>query len=320
MINTIVMNKHLFKEKNIAPMLIKEQKVAFNDPDFIFELKFDGLRCITYLDPEHGTDLRNKRDVSLLKLYPELKELHRYVNKRCILDGELVLFENGVPNFYKMQRRSIMKDPFKIQITAKQAPVSFIAFDMLALGDENLMKLSLMQRKEFLKKHVKDSERLYVNRYIEDMGIPFYVAVEERNLEGIVAKRKDSIYQPGKRSTDWIKIKNINEDDFIVCGYFYQQSKDGLTLILGQYGGDTLIYRGNVSLGVNNLGFLNEYGAVKSSIPVFDLKLKHVEWLEPYIVCVIHYMYKTKQGALRQPVLKGFRKDKSPKECKIESS
>ena len=72
-------------------MLIKEQKVAFNDPDFIFELKFDGLRCITYLDPEHGTDLRNKRDVSLLKLYPELKELHRYVNKRCILDGELVL-------------------------------------------------------------------------------------------------------------------------------------------------------------------------------------------------------------------------------------
>lgn len=312
------MKENLFEEKNIAPMLIKEQQQAFNDPDFIFELKFDGLRCIAYLDPEKGTDLRNKRDIPLLKLYPELKELHHYVEKRCILDGELVLFENGVPNFYKMQKRSIMKDPFKIQITAKQTPVSFIAFDMLMHEDISLMKLPLMQRKEYLHKYVKDGERLSINRYIEELGIPFYAAVEERNLEGIVAKRKDSIYQPGKRSRDWIKIKNINEDDFIVCGYFYQQSKDGLTLILGQYSNnDNLIYRGNVSLGVNNLKFLNEYKAVTSSLPLFDLKFKNIVWLEPHIVCTITYMYETKKGALRQPVLKGFRNDKHPFECKI---
>lgn len=266
---TSLMKTKLFEEKNIAPMLIKEQQAAFNDPDFIFELKFDGLRCIAYLDPERGTDLRNKRDVPLLKLYPELKELHRYVDKCCILDGELVFFENGIPNFY------------------------------------------------FLQKHVKDCGRLYINRYIEEMGIPFYEAVEERNLEGIVAKRKDSIYLPGKRSRDWIKIKNINEDDFIVCGYFYQQSVDRLTLILGQYLGDKLMHRGNVSLGVNNLRFLKEYEAVRSSKALFNLKINNVVWLEPQIVCIINYMYKTNKGVLRQPVRKGFRDDKHPLECRI---
>lgn len=316
MTNTIVMNKHLFKEENIAPMLIKEQQSAFNDPDYIFELKFDGLRCIAYLDPKQGTDLRNKRNVPLLKLYPELKDLHHQVDKRCILDGELVLFDNGAPDFHKMQKRSIMKDPFKIKITAKQNPVSFIAFDILVLEDENIMKLPLMERKRYLKLHVKDGERLYINRYIEEQGIAFYRLVEERNLEGIVAKHKESLYQPGKRSRDWIKIKNTNEDDFVVCGYYYQ-SRDGLTLILGQYSGDQLVYRGNVSLGVNNLKFLNEYNAEEIAEPLFTVNRKDTTWLKPSIVCVINYMYKTDNGALRQPVLKGFRNDKSAKNCII---
>lgn len=311
------MKKNIYLDKNIQPMLIKEQKQAFDDPDFIFELKFDGLRCIAYLDPKQGTDLRNKRDMPLLKLYPELSELHKQVNNQCILDGELILFEAGIPNFYKMQKRSIMKDTFKIKMTSKQNPVSFVAFDILAIGNKDIMKAPLMERKAYLYENVNENDRIFVNRYIEEMGIHFYHAVEERNLEGIVAKRKDSMYHPGKRSNDWIKIKNTSDDDFVVCGYFYQNTKDGLTLIIGQYHKDTLIYRGNVSLGVNNLKFLKDYGAVKTSKPLFDLKIKDITWLVPDIVCVINYMYKTERGALRQPVLKGFRTDKSAKECII---
>lgn len=310
------MKTRLFEEKHIEPMLIKEQQQAFDDPDYIYELKYDGLRCIAYLDPKHSTDLRNKRDVPLLKLYPELKDLHHQVNKRCILDGELVLFDNGAPNFHKMQKRSIMKDPFKIKITAKQNPVSYIAFDILVLEDENIMKLPLMERKAYLQRHVKDGERLYINRYIEEQGIAFYRLIEERNLEGIVAKHKDSLYQPGKRSRDWIKIKNTNEDDFVVCGYYYQP-REGLTLILGQYSGDQLVYRGNVSLGVTNLKFLNEYHVEEIAEPLFTVKRKDITWLKPTVVCIINYMYKTDNGALRQPVLKGFRNDKDAKSCKI---
>lgn len=302
--------KDLFQEKHIDPMLIRDQKEAFNDPDFIFELKLDGLRCIAYLDPQQGTDLRNKRNKALVSLYPELTDIHTCVTKKCILDGELVLFKDGAPDFYSMQKRSVMKDPFKIRIAARQAPVSFVAFDLLAVGDEVVMQLPLMKRKELLQQYVVDGERMQISRYIEELGIPFYELVEERNLEGVVAKHKESVYRPGKRSSEWIKIKNTNDDDFIVCGYFYQ-AKDGLTLLLGQYEKNTLVYRGNVSLGVNNLQFLQEYDVQKIDTPLFDsVRHRDMTWLTPTLVCTINYMYKTEKGALRQPVLKGFRDDK----------
>lgn len=291
-------------------MLIRDQKEAFNDPDFIFELKLDGLRCIAYLDPQQGTDLRNKRNKALVSLYPELIVIHTCVTKKCILDGELVLFKDGAPDFHSMQKRSVMKDPFKIRIAARQAPVSFVAFDILAIGDEVVMQLPLMKRKELLQQYVVDSERIHISRYIEELGIPFYELVEERNLEGVVAKHKESSYRPGKRSSEWIKIKNTNDDDFIVCGYFYQ-AKDGLTLLLGQYEKNTLVYRGNVSLGVNNLQFLQDYDVQKIDTPLFDsVRHRDITWLTPTLVCTINYMYKTEKGALRQPVLKGFRDDK----------
>lgn len=302
--------KDLFQEKHIDPMLIRDQKEAFNDPDFIFELKLDGLRCIAYLDPQQGTDLRNKRNKALVSLYPELIVIHTCVTKKCILDGELVLFKDGAPDFHSMQKRSVMKDPFKIRIAARQAPVSFVAFDILAIGDEVVMQLPLMKRKELLQQYVVDSERIHISRYIEELGIPFYELVEERNLEGVVAKHKESSYRPGKRSSEWIKIKNTNDDDFIVCGYFYQ-AKDGLTLLLGQYEKNTLVYRGNVSLGVNNLQFLQDYDVQKIDTPLFDsVRHRDITWLTPTLVCTINYMYKTEKGALRQPVLKGFRDDK----------
>lgn len=302
--------KDLFQEKHIDPMLIRDQKEAFNDPDFIFELKLDGLRCIAYLDPQQGTDLRNKRNKALVSLYPELIVIHTCVTKKCILDGELVLFKDGAPDFHSMQKRSVMKDPFKIRIAARQTPVSFVAFDILAIGDEVVMQLPLMKRKELLQQYVVDSERIHISRYIEELGIPFYELVEERNLEGVVAKHKESSYRPGKRSSEWIKIKNTNDDDFIVCGYFYQ-AKDGLTLLLGQYEKNTLVYRGNVSLGVNNLQFLQDYDVQKIDTPLFDsVRHRDITWLTPTLVCTINYMYKTEKGALRQPVLKGFRDDK----------
>ena len=302
--------KDLFQEKHIDPMLIRDQKEAFNDPDFIFELKLDGLRCIAYLDPQQGTDLRNKRNKALVSLYPELIVIHTCVTKKCILDGELVLFKDGAPDFHSMQKRSVMKDPFKIRIAARQAPVSFVAFDILAIGDEVVMQLPLMKRKELLQQYVVDSERIHISRYIEELGIPFYELVEERNLEGVVAKHKESSYRPGKRSSEWIKIKNTNDDDFIVCGYFYQ-AKDGLTLLLGQYEKNTLVYRGNVSLGVNNLQFLQDYDVQKIDTPLFDsVRHRDITWLTPTLVCTINYMYKTEKGPLRQPVLKGFRDDK----------
>lgn len=302
-------------------MLIKEQRKPFNDPDYIFELKLDGLRCIAYLDPAKGTDLRNKRNIPLLQLYPELKDIHTSVKQKCVLDGELVLFENGAPSFQKMQKRSILKAPFKIRIAASEAPVSFIAFDLLELGDETILNLPLIERKIQLASNVCDGDRIYTSRFIDEYGEQYYDAVLKLDLEGIVAKRKDSIYRPGKRSSDWIKIKNTNDDDFIICGYFYQNNKDGLTFILGQYNREeNLIYRGNVSLGVNNLMFMKTYNVSKIDEATFSfLKIKGITWLDPTAVCTINYMYKDTKK-LRQPVLKGFRDDKKAEECIYETT
>ena len=106
---------NMFDEKAIKPMLIKEMQVPFNDANYIYELKMDGIRCISYLDSS-GTDLRNKRNISLMTKFPELKNMSGQVKEKCILDGELIVLKNNVPEFYEVQRRAIMTDSFKIQL------------------------------------------------------------------------------------------------------------------------------------------------------------------------------------------------------------
>ena len=112
----------LFEQKNIRPMLIGADGEPFDSPDYIYELKLDGERCIAYLDPKEGTELRNKRNVKMLPKVPELGDLHKQAKKRCILDGELLILKDGKPNFAEIQRRSLMSNQFKIRLAARRVP------------------------------------------------------------------------------------------------------------------------------------------------------------------------------------------------------
>lgn len=105
----------IYEKKNIKPMLIAEMKDAFDSPDYIYELKLDGVRCIAYLD-NGSTELLNKRNLRVSPIYPELNDINKQVNKRCILDGELVVINNGKPNFSEMQRRALMNNKFHIEM------------------------------------------------------------------------------------------------------------------------------------------------------------------------------------------------------------
>lgn len=96
----------IFESKGIKPMLISEQREAFNSSDWIYEIKLDGIRCIAYLD-ENGTDLRNKRDKKMLPCVPELKDINRQIKKEAFLDGELFVLRNGMTDFYEIQRRTL---------------------------------------------------------------------------------------------------------------------------------------------------------------------------------------------------------------------
>lgn len=212
----------LFDKKSIKPMLIGTTGEGFDSDDYIFELKLDGERCIAYPDGI-GTDLRNKRNVKLLPKVPELSQIHKCVKKRCILDGELIVLINGKPDFSSVQARSLMSNTFKIELAAKKTPASFIAYDILYLNGEKLTGIPLIERKKLLADNVKKENALFaVSRYSDGIGTKLYEQTKQLDLEGIVAKRKDSRYYFDKRTKDWIKIKYLKDDDFIICGYIYK--------------------------------------------------------------------------------------------------
>jgi len=140
--------KDLF-DTAISPMLIAENVVPFADEAYLYEIKWEGERCVAFLDPDVGTELRNKQNVRMLPKVPELSGLHRQATKRCILDGELVCIVNGKLDFSAIQRWSLLSGKYKIELEARQHPACFIAFDCLYYDGSDLTMRPLTERKEF---------------------------------------------------------------------------------------------------------------------------------------------------------------------------
>ncbi len=306
----------LFEEKNIKPMLISEMTAPFNDPDWIYELKLDGIRCIAYLDS--GTELRNKRNDRLLPKVPELGSLHRFAKERCILDGELVILRNGVPDFYELQKRTLTTNQFKLMLSSENYPACFVAYDILYRKDTSLLELPLLERKGLLSETIMEDPQLAISRYIPEKGIELFDMAKLQALEGVIAKKSNSKYYQDKRTKEWIKFKFLADQDFIVCGYIVKE-KGVTSVVLGQYNGAELVYKGHVTFGVK-YGDLKKLEALDHS-PFLSTPPgnENAIWLKPELVCVVQYMPNDK-GSLRQPVFKGFREDKSPYECQIKSS
>ena len=169
----------LFEEKEISPMLLGEEKEPFDDPEYIYELKLDGIRCIAYLEKGKAT-LRNKRNKDVTDIYPELSEIGRTAYQRCILDGELVAFTDGKPDFYALQKRSLMTDGFRIGIAAKRNPVQFVAYDILYVGKKRITDKTQEERKKILSDTVRDGENLSVSRWIEGKGKDFFALTKRQ--------------------------------------------------------------------------------------------------------------------------------------------
>ena len=312
----------IFDQRNVDPMLIHERQDPFNNENWVYELKWDGIRCIAYLD-SNTTDLRSKRSLALVQKFPELNSINLQASNRCILDGELVSLDAlGRPDFYQLQRRSILTNEFKIQQSSLKQPASFIAFDILYLKDREIKYLPLIERKMLLSQIVSENGRIAISRYIEEYGIELYNAAIEKQLEGVVAKRKDSFYYYGKRSRDWVKFKKLEDEDMVICGYSFRKPMN--VLFLGQYDGDKLIYRGSVSFGVK-MDFLRRNPCIVLPHPPFSSRTEtevescsDITWIVPRIVCTVEYM-PTVKGSLRQPVFKGIRTDILPVECTIKN-
>ncbi len=306
----------LYENRSASPMLIAQQMEAFDDPDWIYELKMDGFRCLAYIDKD-TVDFRNKRNMQMLPKFPELAGIYKHVNDKCILDGEIVVLAGGVPDFYRLQKRTMLTDRFKIQMEAERFPASFVAFDCIYQGNQELVFQSLMERKHKLSTMVTENDRIAVSRYIEKEGTALYQAAETRKLEGVVAKWKESLYFMGKRTKDWVKFKRMADEEFIVAGYI-QKGERTFSLVLAKYRLGSLVYKGHVTSGVtkDTVARLEETG--RNPFRMLPTGNENAVWVEPGLVCVVEYMPNTLHS-LRQPVFKGFRDDIFPEEVQVKN-
>lgn len=291
---------NLWQDRSWQVMLLKEVSKPFDAKDFLYELKFDGIRAVIYATPTSMQIIsRNKKD--LTHLFPELEKIKNLVTTNTIFDGEIISFHDNLPSFSKLQKRIRVKDTEKITYLSKEEPVIFVAFDIL-YENKDLTKLPLLKRKKILNKY-PDNSAFIKSKWIKEKGINLFNEVEKLNLEGIVAKRIDSIYLINTRTDNWLKIKNFKKDYFYIGGYEENKSTYTISLLLGEYHDKKFYYVGKVTLGKKNTLYktIKEQKVIKKS-PFIDYN-EPVFYFKPKLTCLVYYLERTPNNHLRQPFL-----------------
>ncbi len=307
--------------KKLKPMLAVSAE-PFDSEEYIFEVKWDGFRCLSFLGDT--TVLQSRNNLDLSHKFPELSNLHRQIEGQpVILDGEIVIMDNGVPSFYELQKRGWSGEKSAIQRAAREKPATYVVFDILFVGDEKILNLPLLKRKEILKSIITPDDRLYISEGIPEDGTEFFRACVERDLEGIVAKKADSTYVPGKRTPYWKKIKKSLEGEFVICGY--KQTVKGSNrvdvLLLGCPGEKGFVFQGSVGVGLGGVTGRKIFSLLKPleiKTPIFRVPreiAKGMTWVEPVICCAVEFLEPARDGGLRHPVFRGLRQDIRPADC-----
>ncbi len=284
----------------VEPMLLSEQEEAFDDESYIFELKFDGIRATLHASPK-GVRIFTRRGTEVTNQFPELQKIKEIVTSRVIFDGEIVSFENGKPSFAKLQRRNLLRDAKKIATMSEKEPVLFVAFDCLYAG-RDLRKRPLLERKAVLDEYF-ESEEFAKTKYVRGNGKKLFARVQKQGLEGIVAKKVNSLYYTGVRTKDWIKIKNFKVESFVVGGYI--ENKEKVSLLLGEYRGRKLYFVGKVAM-MRDVSLYKKLVAARiaSKSPFIDYEEPEAKYVPSKYACEVVYIERTPSGHLRQPVFK----------------
>jgi bifunctional non-homologous end joining protein LigD len=316
----------------LHPMLATDGGKPFDDPDWLFEIKWDGVRAIaTVVRPGAGSDgsttlvSRNGNDIT--PAYPELAPLwERVLARNAVLDGEIVaLDENGKPSFQRLQQRMHSRDLNAVARAAKRLPVTFVVFDILAVDGEPLCDEPLTRRLELLQELLVPGGPFVRSTAIPGDGTVMFEAARQQELEGLIAKRADSPYRPGKRSRDWRKLKIRRDVDAVIGGWLVGEGTRANrlgALLVGLYDEGVFRYIGRVGTGFDDaelerLGELLDTHARDTS-PFDTIPVRTGRWVEPALVCHIEYGEVTDDNKLRHPSYKGILVDKDPRECLIE--
>jgi bifunctional non-homologous end joining protein LigD len=309
------------------PMLATSTSEPFDDSEWVFEPKWDGIRAIALCDQKTRLLSRNERDITVA--YPELHRLHEHlVALEAMLDGEIVALEEGVPSFQRLQQRMHLRDQRRVEQMTLLIPVAYIVFDILYLDGRDLTGAPLSERRRILEETIVPSDNLQVSPITEGDGVALYDAVGDQGLEGIMAKRLSSRYQPGARTRDWLKVKFVFDADVVVVGWTEGEGRRKGTLgslVMAVYDDDELRYVGNVGTGFDRHTLddaLDRLKALDEAEPVFRRdalgsrpELRRAHWIRPSLVARVEHRQLTSAGRLRAPSFVGFRDDKAPEEC-----
>jgi len=288
----------------------------FDDDRWGFEPKWDGVRAAAIVTKKQTRLIsRNANDITVA--YPELAHLEIDA-KDAILDGEICAFEKGKPSFQKLQMRMHVRAPSEIERLRKSIPVAYIVFDVLRRNGRSLIDKPYTERRKILDETVDRSNVMQLSPFVIGEGTNLFEAARAEALEGIVAKKLDSRYEPGKRSKAWLKVKTTFDADVVVAGW-----RHGGTVVSAVYDGDHLRYTGGVGTGYTqrSLAELRErYEPLATDEPQLPTtrELRDVHWLRPELVAIVEFRQLTDDGKLRAPSFKGLRDDKAPLECTWE--
>jgi DNA ligase D-like protein (predicted ligase)/DNA ligase D-like protein (predicted 3'-phosphoesterase) len=304
------------------PMLAQPAKAAFSSRDWIFEVKWDGIRAISYVTADFSIKSRNNKE--LRQNFPELEEL-KDLTENTVLDGEIITIKEGNADFQTVIERSKATSAYEIRYLAQKFPATYVVFDIIEKDGKPLINLPLIERKRILKESLKEGKNVVLSVFVEEEGEAYYEAALEKGSEGIVAKKKTSLYEPGIRSGNWLKIKKIKSCDCAIFGYTKGEGKRQETfgaLILGLYDRERPVYVGKVGTGFSE----DEMQRLLARFKTLETQEKTLEgveipeeivWLKPLLVCEVAYQTVTNDGKLRMPRFRGLRIDKRPEECTI---
>lgn len=295
-------------------MLATAGSRPFDDPDWIFEIKWDGYRAIA----ETGSHFRlySRNGLSFSEKFLPVAAALQNQEHEMILDGEIVAYnEDNLPDFQTLQHFG--ENP--------GVPLVYQVFDLLHLNGHSTTSLSTVERKELLKEALTQNDLVKYCEHIEHRGLDFFNAAKENNLEGIMAKRASAPYSEGRRSGDWLKIKHHNTEEVVIAGFTAPRGsrKKFGALILGRYKNKKLVYAGHTGTGFDQQSLTEVYEHLqplitkKSPFNIIPATNTPATWVRPELVCNIKFSELTKNHIFRHPVFMGLRIDKAAEEVTI---
>ncbi len=312
--------------ESMSPMLAKTGEVPVGE-EWSFEVKWDGVRALAYAD-QGRFRMTSRRGEEITHRYPELEGIaENLAGRSAVIDGEVAAFtDRGVPSFQLIQRRMGLTDPRVIEQRRYETPVTYVIFDLLHLDGESTRDLPYTERRELLEGLELDGDSWQTPANHAGPGEDLLEAARRRGLEGIVSKRSDSPYRPGKRTGEWLKKRIWKRQEFVIGGYIPGEgSRSGRvgSLLVGYWDHDKLVFAGGVGSGMKEEdidALSRELKSRRREDSPFEIgaprgpKARRAVYCEPELVCEVSWSEWTDQGTLRQPAFKGMRVDKDSRD------